>query len=321
MKIAIVGATGLVGESLIGLLDKKMIDATYYLFASKASQGKRYDICGRTYVVDCIENCFDCAVDVAFLMCSADLSRQYAPVFLANGATVIDNSSYFRLRDEVPLVIDSINGQVAKGKNLIANPNCTTIGVAMVLDALKELQPKSVVVSTYQAVSGAGRDGVCELNYKSNYGNLKQFAHPIYDNVIPAIDCFCSNGYTGEEMKMHNECQKLFGEQIKVSCTAVRVPVSVGHCASLTINFAKKFDLAEVIQRFSAYPNLIVCDNASRQRYPMPIIAKNTPFVYVGRIRRDIALDNTLSCFVALDNLVRGASFNAYEIFRRVCNV
>ena len=318
MKIAIVGATGLVGESLIALLDKKMVNANYFLFASNRSAGKKVDICGKSYVIDNLENAFDCKVDVAFMMASAEISRQYTPVFLANGATVIDNSSCFRLIDDVPLVVDSINGHLAIGKRLVANPNCTTIGVAMVLDALKCFEPKSAIASTYQAVSGAGKDALCDLHYKSNYGNLKSMIHPIYDNVIPCIDCFCENGYTVEEMKMTNECKKILASNLTISCTAVRVPVSVGHCVSLAITFDKNYQIADVVEQLNAYPNVIVCDNPQRNRYPMPIIAKNSPFVYVGRLRKDLCNANGLCCFVASDNLLRGASFNAYEIFRRV---
>lgn len=320
MKIAIVGATGLVGESLVALLDRKKVAADYRLFASSKSAGKLVEICGKRYPVEQLDGCVDCNVDIAFMMCDAAVSQQYAQLFVANGATVIDNSSHFRLHDNVPLVVDSINGHLAKGKNLISNPNCTTIAVAMVLDALKEFGIKNVVASTYQAVSGAGRDGVCDLNYKSGYGNLKKFAHPIYDNVIPAIDCFCDNGYTAEEMKMTNECKKILGDKITVSCTAVRVPVSVGHSASLCIEFDRQIDMQQLRQKLDAYPNVIVCDNPQKHRYPMPIIAKNTPFVYVGRLRCDITGVNKVSCFICSDNLLRGASFNAYEIFKRVAN-
>lgn len=320
MKIAIVGATGLVGESLVALLDRKKVLADYRLFASSNSQGKIVEICGKKFAVEKLDDCFDCKVDVAFLMCSAQLSSQYAPIFRANGAIVIDNSSFFRLHDDVPLVVDSINGQLAVGKKLVANPNCTTIAVAMVLDALGGMGVKSVIASTYQAASGAGRDGIDDLNYKSSYGNLKAFAHPIYDNIIPAIDSFCPNGYTAEEMKMANECKKILNGNFTVSCTAVRVPVSVGHSASLTIQLDKGFELQQIRQRLAAYPNVIICDNPDKNRYPMPLIAKNTPFVYVGRLRRDLTGDDKISCFVSSDNLLRGASFNAYEIFRRVTN-
>ena len=239
---------------------------------------------------------------------------------MANGATVIDNSSHYRLHNDVPLVVDGINGHLAIGKKLISNPNCTTICVAMILHALKEFGVTKVIASTYQAVSGAGRDGVCDLNYKSGYGNLKAFAHPICDNVIPCIDALCENGYTAEEMKMTNECKKLLGNDVDVTCTAVRVPVSVGHCASLVVKLQKAFELEQIVTKLNAYPNVIVCNNTKMQRYPMPLIARNSPFVYVGRLRKDLAIENALACFVSMDNLLRGASFNAYEIFKRITN-
>jgi len=320
MKIAIVGATGVVGESLIALLERKKVDATYCLFASSKSKGKIVEICGKGYVVDSIENCHDCKVDVAFMMCSAQLSKAYTPIFLANGATVIDNSSCFRLQDDVPLVVDSINGQLAVGKRLVCNPNCTTIAVAMVLDALGAWDVSKAIVSTYQAVSGAGREGLCDLHYKSSYGSLKCFDHPIYDNVIPAIDSPCDNGYTAEEMKMTNECKKLLGKDIDVSCTAVRVPVSVGHSCSMCVELNRRFEVEQIVSALMAYPNIIVANNLQMHRYPMPIVAKNSPFVYVGRLRKDITASNRLSMFVSSDNLLRGASFNAYEIFRRIVN-
>lgn len=319
--LSIVGATGLVGEKFLQILNKSATPFEYLLFASSNSQGKKVKIHNKTYTVHSIDRLHEFNFDYAVFMTDADISRQYVPIALAQGAKVIDNSSYFRMDDNVPLVVDCINGHLTKGKNLIANPNCTTIQLVIALHALMSLQPSRLTMSTYQAVSGAGKLALEDYHNSSTYGALKGMLHPIYDNVIPHIDSFCPDGYTKEEHKVINETRKILElPELPITCTAVRVPVSVGHSIATNIEFVEPIDCDKVRQLLNSHPLITVIDDTAHNLYPMPMTARNTPYVYVGRIRKDISRPNALDCFIVADNLLRGASYNAYEILMRLYN-
>lgn len=316
--LAIVGATGLVGESFISILQKICPPFEYILFASPKSAGKTLKIHNKSYTVLSISKLNEVKYDYAVFFTDAEISRQYVPVAIANGAKVIDNSSCFRMDSDVPLVIDSVNGQLAT-TSLIANPNCTTIQLAIVVNALKSLRPNHLNVATYQAVSGAGRQAVEEWKYCCGYGSLNAMLHPIYDNVIPHIDCFLPDGYTKEEHKVMDETKKILDmPQLAITCTAVRVPVSIGHSIALNISFDEQFAVEQVVQLLKSDSLITVTDDTQHNVYPMPLTARGTPYVYVGRIRKDISRPNSLECFIVADNLLRGAAYNAYEILMRL---
>ncbi|MCM1043796.1 MAG: aspartate-semialdehyde dehydrogenase [Corallococcus sp.] len=320
-KIAIIGATGLVGRKLLSVLERNNFQAEYTLFGSSASAGEKLDFMHKEHTVLPTNKISERKFDYAMMMSSADVAKEYAPVLIANGTTCIDNSSAYRNKPDVPLVVDSINGHLVKNSNLIANPNCTTIQVVTVLNALKDYGLKRIVVSTYQSVSGAGKAALDDLKLNLSYGNLRGSLHPLSDNIVPQIDDFEANGYTKEEMKMVNECRKILSlPNLAVTCTAVRVPVTVGHAAHINIQFNKDFKLSDVKQKLQNAKNVVIADDTEHNIYPMPIIARGTPYVYVGRIREDLSCQNAIECFVVADNLLRGASYNAYEILVRAVN-
>lgn len=317
--LAIVGATGLVGESFISILQKISPPFEYVLFASPNSAGKKIKIHNKTYTVLSITKLNEVHCDYAVFFTDAEVSKQYIPIALANGVKVVDNSSCFRMDKNVPLVIDSVNGELATSSQLIANPNCTTIQLAIVINALKSLVPKHLYVSTYQAVSGAGRQAVEEWKYCCGYGSLHSMLHPIHDNVIPHIDQFLPDGYTKEEHKVMEETKKIVDmPDLAITCTAVRVPVSVGHSIALNVSFEKPFSVQEVRALLGQDKLITVTDDVAHNVYPMPLTARGTPYVYAGRIRKDVSTDNSLECFIVADNLLRGAAYNAYEILMRI---
>ncbi len=314
--MAVVGATGMVGSKFLQVLEERKLPVSkYYLFASAKSAGKEIDFMGEKHTVIELnsENIKNKGINVALFSAGGSISKEYAPQFAALGATVIDNSSQWRMHEDVPLVVPEVNGEAAlKNKGIIANPNCSTIQ-AMV--ALKPLQDKyglkRVIYSTYQAVSGAGVAGFNDLKD----GTTNKFPYQIKGNLIPHIDVFLDNGYTKEEEKMINETKKILDDyNIKVTATTVRVPVAHGHSESINIEFNKPCTLEGIKEAFANMKGLVVVDDVKNLKYPMPLFAEDTDEVYVGRIRLDDTVESGCNIWVVADNIRKGAATNAVQI-------
>ena len=285
-KVAIVGATGLVGRSVLQVLEEKKLPIeTYGLFASKKSAGMTFSILGKDYVVEELtENSFDAGFDFAIFSAGGETSKKYAPIAVQNGCIVVDNSSYFRMDKDVPLVVPEVNFEDAyQHHGIIANPNCSTIQAMLPLKALEDkYRIKRIVYSTYQAVSGAGKDALCDLANTDNSNPLKKFPYPIYNNCLPHIDVFMENGYTKEELKMINETRKILHRpDLKVTATTVRVPVQNSHSESINVEFEKDFEMEDLIHTLENFPNLILVDDPSSNLYPMAINATGHDEVFV----------------------------------------
>ncbi len=261
------------------------------LFASKKSAGAKFSIAGKEYVIEELtENSFDAGFDFAIFSAGGEVAKKYAPIASKKGCIVVDNSSYFRMHEEVPLVVPEVNLEDAfHHHGIIANPNCSTIQAMLPLKALDDkYHIKRVVYSTYQAVSGAGKDALADLENVDNSLPLKKFPYPIYNNCLPHIDVFMENGYTKEEMKMINETRKILHRpDLKVTATTVRVPVSNSHSESINVELEKDFEMDDLLATLETFPNLIVQDDLSSNLYPMAIHSTGHDEVFVGRIRRD----------------------------------
>lgn len=323
LKVAIVGATGLVGRSFLKVLEEKKLPiSNYTLFASKHSTGNKVAFLGKDYVVqELTETSFDEGFDFALFSAGGDISKKFAPIAVSKGCTVIDNSSYFRMNENVPLVVPEVNIEDAYNNNgIIANPNCSTIQAMLPLKALNDkYKIKRIVYSTYQAVSGAGKSALEDLANTNGSKELKKFPHPIYNNCLPHIDSFMENGYTKEELKMINETRKILHEpDLRITATTVRVPVSNSHSESINIEFEKDFDLENLVQTLKDFPNLIVVDNPEKNEYPMAIDATGHDEVFVGRIRRDDSVESGVNIWVVADNIRKGAASNAVQIMEKL---
>ena len=324
-KIAVVGATGLVGRSFLRVLEEKKLPVSkYVLFASKKSAGEKLKFMGKDYTVEELnEHSFDEGFDFALFSAGGDVSKKYAPIAVSQGAIVVDNSSYFRMDDDVPLVVPEVNFQDAlNNKGIIANPNCSTIQAMLPLKALDDkYHIKRIVYSTYQAVSGAGKDALDDLANEDNSKPLKKFPHPIYNNCLPHIDKFLDNGYTKEEMKMVNETRKILHRpDLKITATAVRVPVSNSHSESINVEFDKQFDMDDLISTLKIFPNIVLVDDPSTNQYPMAIDATGHDEVFVGRVRRDESVESGINLWVVADNIRKGAASNAVQIVEKLIN-
>ena len=322
-KIAIVGATGLVGRSFLKVLEEKNLPIeSYTLFASKNSAGEKIQFLGKDYTIQELkEDSFDSGFDYALFSAGGEVSKKFAPIAASKGCIVIDNSSYFRMFDDVPLVVPEVNfDDVWNNHGIIANPNCSTIQAMLPLKALNDkYQIKRIVYSTYQAVSGAGKLALDDLANTDNSKPLKKFSHPIYNNCLPQIDVFMDNGYTKEEMKMINETRKILHEpNLKITATTVRVPISNSHSESINIEFEKDFDLKDLVNTLKDFPNLIVVDDISKELYPMAIDATGHDEVFVGRIRRDNSVKSGVNIWVVADNIRKGAASNAVQILQKL---
>lgn len=318
-KLAIVGATGLVGRSVIQVLEEKKLPIeSYGLFASKKSAGTKFSILGKEYVVqELTENSFDEGFDFAIFSAGGETAKKFAPIASQKGCIVVDNSSYFRMHDDVPLVVPEVNMEDAFAHHgIIANPNCSTIQAMLPLKALDDkYQIKRVVYSTYQAVSGAGKDALCDLENTDNKEPLKKFPYPIYNNCLPHIDVFMENGYTKEEIKMINETRKILHRpDLKVTATTVRVPVRNSHSESINVEFEKDFEMKDLLVTLQSFPNLILQDDPSNNLYPMAIHATGHDEVFVGRVRRDDSVPSGVNLWVVADNIRKGAASNAIQI-------
>lgn len=322
-KIAIVGATGLVGRSVIQVLEEKNLPIeTYGLFASKKSAGMVFTIHEKNYVVEELtEKSFDSGFDFAIFSAGGETSKKYAPIAVEKGCIVVDNSSYFRMHKEVPLVVPEVNLEDAfHHHGIIANPNCSTIQAMLPLKALEDkYHIKRVIYSTYQAVSGAGKDALCDLENTNNLQPLKKFPYPIYNNCLPHIDTFMENGYSKEELKMINETKKiLHRDDLKVTATTVRVPVQNSHSESINVELEKDFERKDLINTLQCFPHIIVQDDPCSNIYPMAINATGHDEVFVGRIRRDESVASGVNLWVVADNIRKGAATNAIQIVEKL---
>jgi aspartate-semialdehyde dehydrogenase len=322
MKIAVIGATGLVGQMMRKILEERSFPVTQFIpAASEKSVGKKLKFNGEDVTIVSMKQALDCEPDIALFSAGGEISLQWAPQFENTGTWVIDNSSAWRMHDDCALVVPEINFSSIKGKRkIIANPNCSTIQMVMVLHPLhKKYKIKRIVVSTYQSVSGSGAKGIMQL-HSERYNNCRIAENPAYKyridmNVIPQVDNFLENGFSKEEMKMHNETQKILDDNsIMVSATSVRVPVSAGHSESVNVEFENDFELGDIYKILNETDGIVVTDNLSQQIYPMPVEAEGKDEVFVGRIRRDFTLPKTLNCWIVADNLRKGAATNAVQI-------
>lgn len=320
MRIAVVGATGLVGGQMLKVLAEFKIPVTeLYPVASARSVGKKISYEGKEYAVVSMETAVELVPDIAIFSAGGDTSLEWAPKFAEKGTVVIDNSSAWRMDPTKKLVVPEINAkELTKEDKIIANPNCSTIQMVLPLAPLHEKYGiKRVVVSTYQSVTGTGKAAVDQLmaEREGREGVPKAYPHEIDLNVLPHIDVFQENGYTKEEMKMIKETNKILGDDsIKVTATTVRLPVMGGHSESVNIEFHNEFNLAEVREILENTPGIIVQDDPANNVYPMPKFAHNKNEVFVGRLRRDESQENTLNMWNVADNLRKGAATNAVQI-------
>jgi len=319
MKVALVGATGLVGSTMLRLLEERNFPITELLpVASERSLGKSILFKGKEYPVMLAADAIAQKPQLALFSAGSGPSLEWAPQFAAVGCYVVDNSSAWRMDPTKKLVVPEVNGEALHKEDfIIANPNCSTIQMVMVLQPLhQQYNIKRVVVSTYQSVTGTGQKAIEEMmQQRSGKSITEVYPYPIDFNLIPQIDVFQDNGYTKEEMKMVLETCKIMGDDnIKVTATCVRVPVMGGHSESVNIEFNNDFDLSEVRNLLSAAAGVHLLDNPANKEYPMPLFVTNKDEVFVGRIRRDESQANTLNCWIVADNLRKGAATNAIQI-------
>jgi len=320
MKIAVVGATGLVGTKMLEVLEERGFPVTELIpVASEKSVGKTILFKGKSYMVHSMEAAIAAKPAIALFSAGGSTSLEWAPKFAEQGITVIDNSSAWRMDPSKKLVVPEVNAQVLTANDkIIANPNCSTIQMVVTLQPLHKMYGiKRVVVSTYQSVTGTGVKAVNQLmnERKNGKSEVMAYKYKIDLNAIPQIDVFMDNGYTKEEMKMVNETRKIMGDDtIRLTATAVRIPVMGGHSESVNVEFAHDFDVQEVTNLLRATPGVIVEDDLAQQLYPMPMNSHNRDEVFVGRIRRDESQANTLNLWIVSDNLRKGAATNAVQI-------
>ena len=346
-KLAVVGATGVVGQKMIQVLEEKKLPISEYVFfASQRSSGKTLKFIDDVYCIkelkeDSLKDNFDFAIFSA----GADTALKYAPIAAENGCVVIDNSSAFRMHDDVPLVVPEVNPEaIYQHKGIIANPNCSTIQAVCALKPLDDaFNIKRIIYSTYQAVSGAGSKGIHDLkngilDYFNNFDNddndniansksncsstnykLEKFHYPIFNNCLPHIDKFLDNGYTKEEEKMINETRKILEKpNLAITATTVRVPVFNCHCESINIEFEKEFELENVIKILENAEGIVVKDNTNKEFYSIPTAVSGCDEVFVSRIRRDFSVKNGLNIWVVADNIRKGAATNAVQILEKL---
>ena len=360
IRLAIVGATGLVGRTVLRVLEEKNLPIDeYVLFASKNSAGKKLRFRDRDYIVQELNNLsFDSGFDYAIFSAGGTTAKKYAPIAAEKGCVVVDNSSAFRMDNDVPLVVPEVNSEEIKNNHgIIANPNCSTIQAVVPLKPLDDkYKIKRIVYSTYQAVSGAGRNGVLDLengikDYVQNEDNhssikftkngakelnnlqnatdntlslntnykLQKFNYPIFSNCLPHIDVFLDNGYTKEEEKMINETRKILKRpDLKITATTVRVPVFNSHSEAINVEFENNYDLTELKNTLSNSPGIIMQDDIENCIYPLAINAYGNDEVFVGRIRRDYSVDSGINLWVVADNIRKGAASNAVQIVEKM---
>lgn len=331
-KLALVGATGVVGRIARTVLEEKKLPISEYVFfSSSKSAGTEIEFMGKKYIVrELKEDSFDEGFDFAVFSAGGDTSKKFSPIAVSKGCVVVDNSSAFRMDPEVPLVVPEVNPETIKdNKGIIANPNCSTIQAVVALKPLDaKYKIKRVVYSTYQAVSGAGINGIRDLEDGiKNYGSdeeyeLHKFPYPIFNNCLPHIDVFLDNGYTKEEEKMINETRKILNKpDLPVTATTVRVPVFNSHSESINIEFENDFELDELIETLKNADGVIVEDDIENNIYPLAINSNNHDEVYVGRIRRDFSVKSGVNLWVVADNTRKGAASNAIQIVEKMIEI
>jgi aspartate-semialdehyde dehydrogenase len=321
MKIAVVGITGMVGQVVLEVLKELKFPVTELIpVASERSLGKSISWDGQSIPVKSMQEAIDARPQIAIFSAGGGTSLEWAPKFAEVGCFVVDNSSAWRMDANIPLVVPEINiHTVTKDTKIIANPNCSTIQMVMVLNPLhQKYKINRLVISTYQSFTGTGMKAVKQYNSEKNGEPVEEpraYHHPIFENCIPQCDTFLDNGYTKEEMKLVNETKKILGDQsLKITSTAVRVPVHGGHSESVNVEFFNAFDLAELKEILNQSEGIIVQDNPTEFEYPTPLQSKNKNEVFVGRIRRDESKDNALNLWITADNLRKGAATNAVQI-------
>ena len=322
-KLAIVGATGLVGRTALKVLEERNLpNFEYKLFCSKKSAGTKINFIGKEYIAnELTETSFDEGFDFAIFSAGGETSKKFAPIAASKGCIVIDNSSYWRMHEDVPLVVPEVNPkEIQKNTGIIANPNCSTIQAVVPLKPLHDkYKIKRIVYSTYQAVSGAGKNGLEDLLSNASYQDLKKFPHPIHNNCLPHIDVFMEDGYTKEEHKMIDETKKILGDSsIRITATTVRVPVENCHGESINVEFENNFDLEEVKSILKNSEGIILYDDPENNIYPLASVANGRDEVFVGRLRRDYSQANTLNFWCVADNIRKGAATNAIQIMEKM---
>lgn len=325
-NIAIIGATGMVGRTLLKVLEERNFPfAQLHCFASEEFIGETVQCKGKDYKVEALtKEVFQRDIDIAFFSAGEEVSQKFAPIAAKEGVIVIDNSNAFRMDTEIPLVVPEVNGHALKHhNNIISNPNCSTIQAVVALKPLHDKYGiKRVVISTYQAVSGSGLKGMKDLE-KGLQGqkSFEAYPHSIADNCLPHIDVFLDNGYTKEEMKMIQEtCKILEDKTVMVTATAVRVPMFYCHSEALNVELKKPYDLKDIFQLYKDFQGITLEDQPHKNIYPLASKAVNTDGVYIGRIRRDFSQENTLNIWVVADNIRKGAATNAIQIAEHLIN-
>ena len=322
MKIAVIGATGMVGREILSIIEEGSIEFNnLFLVASEKSVGKIVVFNNQEIKIIGINRCLDLNPNLVIFSAGSELSLLWAPKFVKQGAIVIDNSSAWRMDDSKKLIIPEINGHILNSNDkIIANPNCSTIQMLMALNPINlNYGIEKIIISTYQSVTGTGKKALTQL--ENEYNNIigeKAYKHAIHQNVIPHCDDFLPNGYTKEEMKLVNETHKILDNNIKVSATAVRVPVIGGHSESINLTLKKSYKLSDIRSLLKNTPGLILMDNPKKFEYPMPINARGKDEVFVGRIRRDLFEKNGLNLWIVADNLRKGAATNTVQIAEHI---
>lgn len=319
MKIAVVGATGLVGAVMMRVLEERNFPVTEFIpVASERSKGQQVTFKDKSYTVITPNEALGLRPEIALFSAGGDTSKEWAPRFAEVGTTVIDNSSAWRMDENVPLVVPEVNGSVLnKGHKIIANPNCSTIQLVMILAPLHRLYGiRRVIVSTYQSVTGTGKKAVDQLDGERRGEKVEQaYPYPIDLNAIPHCDVFLDNDYTKEEMKLMHESRKIMGvPELALSATAVRLPVKGGHSEAVNVEFENDFDLDLIKRTLNETPGVVLQDQPEFNKYPMPRFAEGRDEVFVGRLRRDTSCRKALNLFIVADNLRKGAATNAVQI-------
>ena len=323
INLAVVGATGMVGRTFLKVLEERQLPIeNFYVMASSRSAGSKLTFNGKEYTVEELtEHSFDKPIDIALFSAGGGTSEKFAPIAAAHGCIVIDNSSQWRMDPEVPLVVPEVNPEdIAWHKNIIANPNCSTIQAMVALKPLDDkYKIKRVVYSTYQAVSGAGMAGWKDLENGLKGEAPKKFPHPIANNCLPHIDVFLDNGYTKEEMKMVNETRKiLHNDEMRVTATTVRVPVFDCHSESINIEFEKPFEMDDLLETLKNAPGVVLQNNSEANEYPLAVDVAGHDEVYIGRVRRDDSVESGVNIWVVADNIRKGAATNAVQIAEEI---
>lgn len=323
MKIAVIGASGLVGQKMLQVLEEQKVQIDELIVAaSERSIGRKVTFCGREHTMVSVEQAIEMCPDIAIFSAGSDASLKYAPLFSEKGTYVIDNSSAWRRKEGIPLVVPEINSNdINVDTHIIANPNCSTIGLVMALAPMhRRYGIKRIVVSTYQSVSGSGIKGLNQLHCEQcgEKAENPAYPHQIHENILPHGGTFNDDGSTTEEEKLVFETNKIMHSDIKVSATVARVPAYGGHSESVNVEFTQPYDLQELKAEIAKFPGIVIADDPSRNIYPTPLMAYDRDEVFVGRMRRDNSIENGFNFWVVTDNIRKGAATNAVQIAKEV---